>query len=164
MQRGSHYKQVESLGQYISKKTVSNIYVQKNPNKTWLECAYRKFKIGKKMFKDFIYLFLERGEGKERERNINVWLPLMWPPLGTWPTTQLCALTGNRTDNPLVRRLALNHWATTARAENFSLIIFYIIFWENIFLLIKKFTLTKITTNNSIGFTFLYCFFRFGWG
>ena len=33
--------------------------------------------------KDFIYLFLERGEG--RERNINVWLPLIWPPLGTWP-------------------------------------------------------------------------------
>ena len=29
-------------------------------------------------FKDFIYLFLERGEGKEkeRERNINVWLLL----------------------------------------------------------------------------------------
>ena len=26
---------------------------------------------------------------KERERNINVWLPLMWPPLGTWPVTQL---------------------------------------------------------------------------
>ena len=30
------------------------------------------------------YLFLERGEGreKERERNINVWLPLMCPPTG----------------------------------------------------------------------------------
>ena len=37
------------------------------------------------LFKDFIYLFLERGEGreKERERNINVWLPLAWPLLGT---------------------------------------------------------------------------------
>ena len=34
-------------------------------------------------FKRF-YLFLERGEGrdKERERNINVWLPLMCPPTG----------------------------------------------------------------------------------
>ena len=31
---------------------------------------------------DFIYLFLERGEGreKERERNINGWLPLMCAP------------------------------------------------------------------------------------
>ena len=32
--------------------------------------------------KDFIYLFSERGEGrqKERERNINVWLPLVCAP------------------------------------------------------------------------------------
>ena len=34
----------------------------------------------------FIYLFIDRGEGreKERERNINVWLPLACPLLGTW--------------------------------------------------------------------------------
>ena len=32
--------------------------------------------------KDFIYLFLERGEGREKEseRNISVWLPLMHLP------------------------------------------------------------------------------------
>ena len=56
-------------------------------------------------FKDFIYLFLERGEGreKERERNIIVWLPLKHPPLGTWPATQACALTGNQTGDPLIR-------------------------------------------------------------
>ena len=42
------------------------------------------------------YLFLE-GEGREkqRERNINVWLPLERPLLGTWPATQACAQTGN---------------------------------------------------------------------
>ena len=42
-------------------------------------------------------LFLDRGEvrEKERKRNINVWLPLMSPPLGTWPATQACALIGN---------------------------------------------------------------------
>ena len=51
------------------------------------------------VFKDFMYLFLDRGEAKEKERetNINVWLPLMRPLLGTWPATQVCALTGNRT-------------------------------------------------------------------
>ena len=61
-------------------------------------------------FKDFIYLVLERGEGREgkRERNINVWLPLAHPLLGTWPTTQACALTGNRTGDPLVPRSTLN--------------------------------------------------------
>ena len=37
------------------------------------------------------YLFLERGEGREteRERNIDVWLPLTCPQLGIWPTTQV---------------------------------------------------------------------------
>ena len=35
-------------------------------------------------FKDFSNLYLERGEGKEKERkrNINVWLPLMYRLLG----------------------------------------------------------------------------------
>ena len=47
-------------------------------------------------FLDFIYLFLESREGreKERERNINVWLPLVHPLLGTWVATQACALLG----------------------------------------------------------------------
>ena len=35
-------------------------------------------------------------------------LPLEHPLLGTWPETKACALTGNRTSDPLVRRLALN--------------------------------------------------------
>ena len=58
----------------------------------------------------FIYLFLERGKGREKEweRNINVWLPLTRPLLGTLPETQACALTGNGTGDPLVHRLALN--------------------------------------------------------
>ena len=69
-------------------------------------------------FKGFIYLFLERGEGreKERERNICVWLPLTWPPLGSWPTTQACALTGSWAGNPLIRSLHSIHWAIPARA------------------------------------------------
>ena len=34
-----------------------------------------------------MYLFLERGDGreKERERNINVWFPFAHPLLGTGP-------------------------------------------------------------------------------
>ena len=51
----------------------------------------------------FIYLFLERRKRreKERERNINVWLSLVCPLLVTWPATQACVLTGNRTSIPL---------------------------------------------------------------
>ena len=60
--------------------------------------------------KNFLYLFLEKGEGKEKgkKRNISVWLPLTQPLLGTWPSTQACALTGNRTSDPLACSLALN--------------------------------------------------------
>ena len=62
------------------------------------------------IFKKF-YLFLERGEGgeKERERNMNVWLPLMHPLLGqTWLVTQAPALTGNGTGETLLHSLVLN--------------------------------------------------------
>ena len=54
------------------------------------------------------------GTEKEKEGNINVWernidqLPLTHPQLWTWPATQACALTGNRTNDPLVCRPALN--------------------------------------------------------
>ena len=66
--------------------------------------------------KIFIYLFLERGEGREkdRKRNINVWLPLACPLLGTWPATQACALTGNRAGDSLVHRLALSPLSHTS--------------------------------------------------
>ena len=71
-----------------------------------------------KIFEDFTYLFLERGEGKEeRERNINVWLPLKRRLLGTWPSIQACALTGNQTGNPLVRRPALNPLSHTSQSS-----------------------------------------------
>ena len=66
-----------------------------------------------------IYLFLERGEGKERgrERNINVWLLLANPLLGIWPATQACALTSNQTSNPLVHCPCSIHWATPAKVD-----------------------------------------------
>ena len=35
------------------------------------------------LFKDHVYLFLERGGEKKRERNIHVWLPLTHHLLGT---------------------------------------------------------------------------------
>ena len=56
----------------------------------------------------FIYL---RGSEGERKRNIGArdldWLPLVCPELGTWPPSQASALTGNRTGDLLVCRLAL---------------------------------------------------------
>ena len=59
-------------------------------------------------FLDFIYFFRERRREGERDRNINVWLLLVCPLLGTWPITQAYALTGNRTGDPFFRRPMLN--------------------------------------------------------
>ena len=76
-----------------------------------------------RFLKKSIYLFLERGEGRERERerNINVWLPFACPLLGAWPANQACALTGDQTSVPLVRRLALNPLSHTSQGWCFLL-------------------------------------------
>ena len=61
---------------------------------------------GKEMFFKILFIFRERGRSeKKREINISVWLPLA---LVTWPTTQACALPGNRTSDPWVFRPALS--------------------------------------------------------
>ena len=66
-----------------------------------------------------MYLFLERGEGKEkeRERNIKMWLPLVYPLLGTRPATQACALTGNPTNDHLLCSLTLNPLSHTSQGS-----------------------------------------------
>ena len=76
-------------------------------------------------FAFIFYLFNFRQWGRDGERGretlmckryINR-LPLARPQLGTWSTTQACALTGNRTGELLVVRPALNPLSTPARAE-----------------------------------------------
>ena len=67
-------------------------------------------------FLERFYLFiLERGRERIREGNINVWLPLTRSLLGTWPTIPACALTGNRTSDPVVCRWALSPWSHTSQ-------------------------------------------------
>ena len=76
--------------------------------------------------KDAIYLFLEREEReeKESERNVNVWLPLAHLLLGTWPTTQACALTGSRTGDLSILRPACSPLSHPGEGEGLhSLII-----------------------------------------
>ena len=50
-----------------------------------------------------------------------MWLPLMHPLPGTWPTTQACALTRNCTGRPLVHRPALNPLSHTIQGDKFFL-------------------------------------------
>ena len=54
-----------------------------------------------------------------------MWLPLTCPLLGTWLATQACALTGNRTGNPLVRRLALDPLSHTSQGSIFNFITLF---------------------------------------
>ena len=68
-------------------------------------------------FLKILFIFSERGTEKERERNINVWLPLVYPLVGTWPTTQACALTGNRTSDPLDCRPACTPLSHTSQGS-----------------------------------------------
>ena len=75
-------------------------------------------------FKDFIYLFILRERGKERERagekhQCVVTSPA--PPTGD--LAQSCALTGNWTGNPLVCRPRLN-------ALSLTHILKKILFWD----------------------------------
>ena len=66
-----------------------------------------------------IYLFLERGEGrdKERERNIPVWLPLARPLLGTGPATQCVPWLGIKPVTFWFTGRHSIHWATSVRAR-----------------------------------------------
>ena len=50
-------------------------------------------------------------------RGTSVYGCLARPLLGTWPTTQVCALTGNRTGDPLVHRPALNPLCHTSQGS-----------------------------------------------
>ena len=57
-----------------------------------------------------LHVFRERGrEGESEGGKHQCVVASRGPPLGTGPTTQACALTGNQTSDPLVRRLVLNH-------------------------------------------------------
>ena len=46
-----------------------------------------------------------------------MWLPLTQPLLETWPATQVCAVTRNRTHDPLVHRPVLNLLSHTSQAK-----------------------------------------------
>ena len=59
----------------------------------------------------------ERERDRDRDRDRERYQLSRTPQLGTWPGTQACALTGNPTGGPLVRRPALSPRATPARAD-----------------------------------------------
>ena len=55
------------------------------------------------------------GREEERERNINVWLPLTRPLLGTWPATQACALDWESNQQPFGSQPVLNQLSCNSK-------------------------------------------------
>ena len=84
----------------------------------WQKGQIIKLLLASFLKKIFICLFLERGERrqKQRERNINVWLPFAHPLQGIWPETQAWALTGNQTSDFWLAGRCSIHGAIPARA------------------------------------------------
>ena len=83
-----------------------NRHFFKNRKKVFHEsliCIYKMIPFAYSFLKDFIYLFLERGEGRERERNIDVREKHQLPPVCafTWDLTRNSgmSLTGNGISN-----------------------------------------------------------------
>ena len=76
-----------------------------------------------------LYLFLERGEGREEERGRNIRrLPLTQPHLGTWPATQACALPGIDPHYLSFCGMTPNTLSHTGQGPNDLLIITYKMF------------------------------------
>ena len=62
------------------------------------------------------FIFRQRGrEGEKYQCVVCLSCTLHW---GIWPTTQACALTGNRTGNILVHRPALNPLRHTSQGKH----------------------------------------------
>ena len=113
-------------------------------------------------FKDFIYLFLDRGEGREKEveRNIKMWLPLACPPLGTQPATQACALTWNQTGYASVHSLALYPQSNTIQGSHWCFLkwLFELFFWQCLYLQFFSLTHIKIVMFLLSHFFFIFPF------
>ena len=66
-----------------------------------------------------LFIFRQSGRGeKEKERNINVWLSLMCPLLGTWPITWARPWLGTEPATLWFAGWYSIHWAKTARTKN----------------------------------------------
>ena len=70
-------------------------------------------------FRFYLFIFRERGrEGQWGEEKHQCVVASHVPPkLGTWPATQACALSGNRTGDSLVLRLALSPLRHTSQGD-----------------------------------------------
>ena len=74
--------------------------------------------------KRFVYLLLQREDERKKERESKCVVTSCSPPLGTWPTTQAHALTGDQTSDPLVHRPVLNPLGHTSQGKKEKVVTF----------------------------------------
>ena len=80
-----------------------------------------------------LYLFREGKAGRKRGRETSMYGGLLHttpphPPMGTWPATQACALTGNWTGDLLLHSPALSPLNHTSQGSSWSFILTYFTF------------------------------------
>ena len=85
-----------------------------------------------------------KGPQTERERDHKA--ASHAPPLGTWPATQTCALTGNPTGDTLVCRLVLNPLSHTSQGSLSSYILIFLLSFHSY-------------SNNTLPLVFYFLFF-----
>ena len=95
--------------------TINKIYLKKNKGKQLENFSYEW------CFKFLLFIFL-----KLKKPFFLTAIRPACPTLGTWPATQACALTGNRTSDLLVCRPAFNPLSHTNQGK---ILIFL---WQNI--------------------------------
>ena len=99
-------------------QTTSDLYPNGESSRQVLKTAEMNSTLFFFFFKKRFYPFIFRERAREwvRGRGTSMCSCLSCaPPLGTWPTTQACALTGNQTGNSLVHRLVLNTLSYTSQ-------------------------------------------------
>ena len=80
----------------------------------------------------YLFIFSQRGREGKRGRETSMCGCLSRPLLGTWPTAQACALTGNQTGDPLIHRLALNPLSHTNQGSftcYFSITVYFLYYF-----------------------------------
>ena len=83
-----------------------------------------KYTVHDKSFFLNLFIFRQRGREGEREGEKHQCVVVYcMSPLGTWPTTQTCASTRNRTSDPLVLRPALNPLSHTSQGCSQQILI-----------------------------------------
>ena len=76
----------------------------------------------------YLFIFREGKGGRKRGRETSMRGCLSHTPLlGTWPTTQACALTGNHRGKLLVCRLVLNPLIRTSQGEIYFFKLYFIL-------------------------------------